>query len=105
MQFRKIYWVTEQLDAQGKSEIGGVYTSIQDLLAEGLRWNEDSPATQGFRVSLVKLDSTKKPLGTWSSPNFDGLEEDLATYVKTKEFDVLDCEAMVRELKTFANPS
>ncbi len=101
MQFRRIYWVTEQLDAQGRTEIGGVYTSIQDLLADGLRWNEDSTATDGFRITLVKLDSSKKPLGSWSAPDFDGLEEDLQAYIKTKEFDILDCEAMVRELKSF----
>jgi len=102
MQFRRIYWVTEQLGADGTSEIGGVYTSIQDLIDEGLRWNEGSDKKSGFRISLVKLDAKGRPLGTWMGPDFAGLEEDLEAYVKTKEFDYVDCIAMVQELKKFA---
>lgn len=100
MQFRRIYWVTEQLDGDGKSQIGGVFTSIQDLLDEGLRWSESGKG-HGFRVTLVKLDSDREPLGSWTSPDFSGMEADLEPYITTQEFDRMDCEAMVRELRAF----
>ncbi len=102
MKFRRIYWVTEQLDKDGRSEIAGVYTSIPDLLDGGLRWDDGIPdKTEGFRLTLVKLDSSKKPLGSWASPGFDGLSEDLREYIGTGEFGEMDCIQLVSELQKF----
>lgn len=102
MKFRRIYWVTEQLDEDGRSEIAGVYTSIPDLLDGGLRWDDGIEGkTAGFRLTLVKLDSSKKPLGTWQSPGFEGLGEDLKEYIATGEFGEMDCIQLVEELNKF----
>lgn len=104
MKFRKLYWVTEQLDANGGSEVIGVYTSIFDLRSKGLRWDADTEKKAGFRINLVKLDSTYKPFGTWSSPGFEGLTEGLQHFIDTGEFDAPSCEQLVTDLATFFNP-
>lgn len=104
MKFRRIYWATEQLDAEGKSCIGGIYTSIPDLIERGLHWNENS-CKSGFRLNLVQLDSLTGPRGTWTSPDFKGLDEDLKEYVATGEFNETDCESLVVALRDFASKS
>jgi len=104
MVFRRIYWVTEQLDADGKGVVTGVYTSIPDLTAKGLRWMEGGP-TGNFRISLVKLDSPASPLGCWSGPEFANFEAEMAPYVQTKEFSTPDIEHLAASLRDFANSS
>lgn len=101
MKFRRIYWVTEQLDDKGASQVAGVYTSIPDLIDKGLRWDEGIPGRSGFRISLVKLDSMNKPLGSWSSPGFAGLDESLKEYVGTGEFNEGDCVQLVEVVRSF----
>jgi len=105
MKFRKLYWVTELLGDNGRSQVSGVYTSIQDLLERGLHWSEDPVLQAGFRVTLVKLDSQKPPLGQWVSPDFDGMREALQEYVATDEFNAQDCELLVDNLAKFAKAS
>lgn len=102
MKFRKLYWVTEQLDASGHSHVAGVYTSIWDLIHRGLRWEEAIAAQDGFRLSLVQLDATKPPLGTWQSPEFAGIAEDLQEYVRSAEFNAPDVEDLAKALREFA---
>ena len=99
MKFRRLYWVTEQIDESGVSEVAGVFTSIPDLVEEGIRWNDEIDKRHLFRVTLVKLDSPGKPFGCWISPDFQGMKEDLREYVKTEEFTVPDCEGLVNGLK------
>lgn len=99
MKFRKLYWVTEQLDADGRSEVIGVFTSIFDLRSKGLRWDEGCVNRAGFRVSLVKLDSKYKPFGCWQSPDYDGLTEGLAPFVATGEFDQPSVDLLIADLK------
>lgn len=101
MKFRRIYWVTEQLDEAGRSAISGVYTSIPDLI-EGLRWDEALDKRAGFRINLVKLDAKLPPLGTWTSPGFGNLAADLKEYVSTGEFSQPDCDELVVELGKLA---
>lgn len=101
MVFRRIYWVTEQLDAEGRGLVTGVYTSIPDLTAKGLRWLEGSP-TANFRISLVKLDSPAAPLGCWSGPEFANFEAEMTPYVQTKEFTKSDIEFLASALRDFA---
>ena len=101
MVFRRIYWVTEQLSAEGVSDVTGVYTSIPDLMENGMRWLESNPKRDGFRITLVKLDSSAAPLGVWSGPSYLGIEEDLAPYVATKEFSAQDVEALAAKLRSF----
>ncbi len=36
MMFRRLYWVVEEVDTSGRSQVTGVYTSIQDLIKHGL---------------------------------------------------------------------
>ncbi len=98
MKFRRLYWVTEQVDGSGLSEIAGVFTSIPDLLEKGICWNESIQKTDVFRISLVKLDSTKRPLGVWSSPDFAGMSEDLQEYIETEELTDMDRERLLEQL-------
>lgn len=90
MMFRKLYWVTEQTDADGTFRTTGVYTSIPDLIDVGLRWLE--PKGSGFRISLVKLDCKGDVLAAWTSPEFAGLEDKLMEYVTTGEFAIDECQ-------------
>lgn len=101
MTFRRIYWVTEQLADNNVSCVTGVYTSIQDLIHVGLRWVEDCEFKSGFRISLVKLDDGHMPLGTWQSPSFKGIADDLQEYVQTQEFNISDVESLEEELGKF----
>lgn len=101
MKFRRIYWVTEQIDNDGSSQVAGVFTSIPDLIDKGLRWDDEIPGRSGFRISLVKLDSSKKPLGTWSSPSFEGLDSSLREYIGTGEFNEGDCVQLCDAVRQF----
>lgn len=101
MRFRKIYWVTEQVGTDGCSEVAGVYTSIHDLIEKGLQWMDGIDKNKAFRISLVQLDSDKRPLGTWASKNFSGLEQDLQEFVKSDEMNAQDVEALASSLRAF----
>lgn len=101
MRFRKIYWVTEQIGTDGSSEVAGVYTSIHDLTSRGIQWMDGIDKNKGFRLSLVQLDSSRKPLGTWTSRNFSGLEEDLQEFVGTDELNSQDVENLASQLRAF----
>ena len=98
MKFRRLYWVTEQLDDDGRSEIAGVFTSIPDLLDKGIRWNDAIEKSAAFRISLVKLDSTQRPLGVWCSPDFDRMKEDLEEFIHTDEISEMEREQLLAEL-------
>ena len=101
MKFRRLYWVTEQVDEQGMSEIAGVFTSIPDLVEEGIHWYDDIEKRNGFRLTLVKLDSKQRPLGVWASPDYGNLSEDLKEYVNTQEFSVSEVESLLDALRKF----
>lgn len=97
--FRKLYWVAETMADHGPSVIHGVYTSIPDLIEKGL------PASSNLsrlRLTLIKLDSSKPPLGTWHGPEFHGLDEELQTYVKTEEFSPDQCQNLLDALHPVA---
>lgn len=101
MRFRKIYWVTEQIGADGTSQVAGVYTSIHDLSVRGLQWMDGIEKKKEFRLTLVQLDSDKVPLGSWVSKNFSGLEQDLQEFVKSDELNAQDVEALASQLRAF----
>ena len=86
MRFRRIYWVTEQLDEEGRSEVTGVFTSIPDLIDLGLGVREISGKKASFRISLCELDSKDMPLLTLEAPTFDDFEEKLQPFLNTGEF-------------------
>lgn len=96
--FRKVYWVTEQLDAEGQSSVAGVFTSVHDLVDNGLKGMEDCAKNAGFRLTLVELDKVG-PLGTWSSPDYEGLSDDLEIYVRTGEVAVYEKDDLLAKLK------
>lgn len=95
MMFRRLYWVVEEVEKSGQSQVIGVYTSIQDLIQRGLGCVDEG---NDIRLTLTKLDSTKPPLGAWTSPRFEGLEADLEEYVRTDEFTADQCKALSDEL-------
>ncbi len=92
--FRKLYWVTEQVQSDGISRVTGIFTSIPNLVREGLACNE----VANLRLTLMKLDSENGSLGSWSGPSFDGLDSRLADFIKTDEFSVDHCETLVTAL-------
>lgn len=100
MMFRKIYWVTEQCSEDG-SRVTGVYTSIPDLIRSGLRWIDSPSKEVQFRLTLVKLDSDKGPLGEWVSPQFNGLVDDLHAFVKTDEIRIEEIQRLDEALDLF----
>src|SRR5690349_6835553 len=95
MMFRRLYWVVEELEQSGRSQVTGVYTSIQDLIKHGLSCVD---AGNEIRLTLTKLDSNKPPLGTWASPRFEGLETEMEEYIRTDEFTAEQCKALSDEL-------
>lgn len=101
MRFRHLYWVTEQLSRDGDSGIGGVYTSIHDLLEKGVQWHDGVAGRARFRLNLVLADSDRPSLGSWCSPEFPGLEQDLQEYVRSDEMTTGDVEALASELRAF----
>lgn len=94
MKFRKIYWVTEQLESSGASHVAGVYTSVADLVSRGVAYRDTVPGDAGFRLTLVQLDSTRAPLGSWSTPGFAGLEEAWEEYIGTGELTLSELESL-----------
>jgi len=95
MMFRKLYWVTEQVDSKGNSHVSGVYTSIPELIRHGLSWQEGDCH---LRITLTKLDSIKEPFGTWCEPNFNGLGERLEEFIQTDEFTKEHCQMLLEAL-------
>ncbi len=95
MMFRRLYWVVEEVEGTGQSQVTGVYTSIQDLIKHGLGCVD---VGNEIRLTLTKLDSSKPPLGCWSSPRFDSLEGDMRPYIETDEFTEDQCKALCDEL-------
>ncbi|MDX2066399.1 MAG: hypothetical protein SFX74_11710 [Fimbriimonadaceae bacterium] len=79
--FRRLYWVSETVLSDGTSRVLGIYTSIPDLIRNGLRHGAD----ERLRLNLVKLDSGHPPFGVWNSPDFDDMEAALEQYVATDE--------------------
>ena len=92
--FRRLYWVTEQVGANGESKVTGVYTSIPNLLREGFACND----LGNLRLTLMKLDSENGALGSWTGPTFEGLDSSITEFVKTDEFTAEHCETLVGAL-------
>jgi len=102
MMFRKLYWVTEEVDDIGRAHVTGVFTSVPDLIDKGLKVSESSlPANHALRLTLLKLDSCGAPFGSWTSPTFAGLGEKLTEFVETGEFTFDECRDLVHELRRF----
>lgn len=99
MKFRRLYWVTEIVNEDGTSTITGVYTSLPDLIETGLRWMDQINGNGRFRLTLVQLDSPKLPLGSWISPDYDDISDDLEGYVEGNEFRKDDCVTLVDRLR------
>ena len=95
MMFRKLYWVTELVDPLGASHIVGVYTSIPDLIRNGLPDTKDEIR---LRLTLTKLDSTQPPFGVWCEPDFSSLAERLNDFIATDEFSPEHCQMLVDAL-------
>lgn len=95
--FRRLYWVTELLGADGKSQVTGIYTSVPDLVHRGLKRPLEANAT--VRLSLVQVDSEKAPLGVWSGPEFAGLEDGCAPFIRTEEFGVDEIRHLAESLR------
>ncbi len=100
MMFRKLYWVTEQLQ-NGSTSVTGVYTSVHDLIKSGLSWRGETTPDTTLRLTLVKLDSSNGPLGQWDASNLSALGSDLEPFVKTDEFRLDEVLDLVEALGKF----
>lgn len=92
--FRRVYWVVEWLDNDGRSEVRGVYTSIPNLVRTGL----GHPSDRRLRLTLTKLDCECGPFGVWLEPNYEGLAERLQEFVRTEEFSSEQCKSLLDAL-------
>lgn len=92
--FRKLYWVTEQVKPDGSSHVTGVFTSIPNLVKEGLACNH----IRTMRLTLTKLDCVRGALGTWMGPEFTGLSNGLIEFIQSEEFSPEHCESLVEAL-------
>lgn len=81
MIFRRVYWVVEQLGDRG-SEVAGVYTSIPDLLENGLR----SVSGATIRVSAFELDKARGALCTWRTDSKHEAAEAFELLVEAGDF-------------------
>jgi hypothetical protein len=99
MMFRCLYWVAEQVDTDGRSNVTGVYTSIQDLIHIGLHWCEGTSGV--FRLTLVKPDSFNTPLGVYEGPSFKGLREELDRLVTGSEYSGEEAIELMSSLERF----
>ena len=99
MMFRRLYWVTEDVKADGSTSVHGVFTSIPDLIERDLKTRSKG---EGVRLNLVKLDCKGEPLRTWQSSDFDGMEADLEPFIKTEEFSSEHCALLVQALNGMA---
>ncbi len=96
MMFRKLYWVTEEVDPLGASHVAGVFTSIPHLVQNGL---SDSRRGSKLRLTLTKLDCEEAQLGSWLEPNFNDLEDRLHDFVLTEEFTSEQCHMLLDALQ------
>jgi hypothetical protein len=99
MRFRRIYWVTEQVDEHGLSEVTGVFTSIPDLVDLGLGTRDVSNKQAAFRISLCELDSSGSPILTCESPSFDGFEDALQPIVQSGEMSASEFASLTEALR------
>jgi hypothetical protein len=103
MMFRKLYWVTESVDEVGRSQVMGVFTSVPDLIEKGLKFAElETSPTRMLRLTLLKLDCSGSPFGSWTSPTFAGIGERLSEFVDTNEFTFDECRDLVEALRRFS---
>lgn len=98
--FRRLYWIAEQIEDNGQSRVTGIYTSIQDLVHNGLHWCEDMSG-RTLRLTLVKPDTFNIPLGTWTSPDFDGLVDELKGFVSRQEYTDEETAMLTSALGSF----
>lgn len=99
MTFRRLYWVAEQVEADGRSTMTGVYTSIADLVHKGLLWRSTGPAS--LRLTLIKPDTFDSPLGRWDGTSFDTIEADMAPFEESGEMSVEEVKMLVEGLGAF----
>ena len=85
MIFRRLYWVTEQHGADGRSEVTGVFTSVPDLIECGLGVRDISGFSAGYRISLVQLDSRRAPVARISPAEPASVRATLEEFIKSGE--------------------
>ena len=98
MFFRVIHWVLEVVDSSGKSEVYGVYTSIQDLIEKGLHLAGPEIKNNQVRLTLVKLDSAEPPLGQWFD-SIECLENELKPFVESGELEIETLNTLIDEFR------
>lgn len=88
--YRKLYWVVEE-EADAGYAVTGVFTSIPDLLEDGL-------VGKDLRLTLTPLDKRDAKIGSWTE--FSGIAADLEPLIETGEFRREDVLALAEKLAT-----
>ncbi len=96
MMFRKLYWVTEEVDRAGSSHVLGVFTSIPNLVRHGLAHGVD---LDHLRLTLTKLDCDDGPIASWFGASFGRLDQDLAQFVAQDDFTADQCKSLVQAIE------
>ncbi|MBN8690299.1 MAG: hypothetical protein J0L72_05850 [Armatimonadetes bacterium] len=94
MVFRRIYWVVEDLNSTNSS-VRGVFTSVADLTD---RLIAELKTSDHIRLSLMRLDKDHGTLGSWNSPDFKSLIDDLNEFIATGEFTYDECHGLAQSL-------
>ncbi|MEQ1822488.1 MAG: hypothetical protein ABL949_08260 [Fimbriimonadaceae bacterium] len=98
--FRRLYWIAEQLNADGSSRVTGIYTSIQDLCHNGLQWSSNCN-TKIIRLTLMKPDVFDQPLGSWVSPGFGEIATDIQAFVESNEYTEEEVKMLLSSISGF----
>ncbi|MBL1150672.1 MAG: hypothetical protein HND42_10745 [Armatimonadetes bacterium] len=99
IRFRRIYWVTEQLDDAGRSEVTGIFTSIPDLVERGVGIRPICDKNAGFRITLCALDSPNAPLARFGEAEFGEVEMRLAEFIETGEISTEEVATLAATLR------
>ncbi len=100
MTFRRLYWVLEYLNEDGTSGVYGVYTSIADLVEDGLPAFLKEYNFGNTRLNLVKLDNKAGALATYCTDHFSSMTEKLSEYVEHGDFSVDEVTMLQEKLDT-----
>lgn len=93
--FRRLYWVTELLQADGRSRVLGIYTSIPDLIRRGTGLDLEGE----LRLTLMMADTDREAFGVWQGPDFAGLEEACQEFIRTEEFSIDEVKHLIEALQ------
>jgi len=86
------------MQADGRSTILGVFTSIPDLIEEGIGYLKEHSLTQ-FRISLTTLDHAGQAKGSWTDQTVSDLVSDARKVASPSEISDDELNSLYRSLQ------